>query len=319
MTQSATLPPPRRFIGCDVGKETIAVHDSHGGETRVLPNAAEALAAFAATLDEDCLVVCEATGGYETALLEAAVSAGVPAHRADARRVKAFIRSLGTLAKTDALDARALARYGAERHAALTRWRPRDKARERLRQLVAARQDMVRDRAACRNRLSAPGAEAIAPRLKRIAAVIDAEIAGVDDDIARLIDSNPRLKEAVATLRAIKGLGATTAASLLALMPELGTLGRRQAAALAGLAPHPRQSGKADAYRRTKGGRPQVRRALFMATLAAVRYNPVLKAFYQRLRANGKKPLVAITAAMRKLITIANAKLRDAQIDNFAN
>lgn len=113
-------------------------------------------------------------------------------------------------------------------------------------------------------------------------------------------------------LQTIGGIGATTAATLLALMPELGALPRRQAAALAGLAPHPRQSSARDAYRRTRGGRPEVKRALFMAALAACKHNKQLKPFYDRLLKAGKKPLVALTALMRKILVIANARLRDA-------
>ncbi len=242
MNESAT-PGPTRFIGCDIGKDGIVVHDSAEGATCTLPNEAAALARLAATLDRHCLIVCEATGGYEATLLDAAVAAAIPAHRADTRRVKAFIRSHGTLGKTDALDAMALARYGAERHATLARWRPRDDAREQLRRLVHTRTELVHDRTACKNRLAAPGAALVEVRLRRILDALDAEITGLDIDIEQLIRTTPPLATATATLRSIKGLGATTAAALLALMPELGTLGRRQIAALAGLAPHPRQSG----------------------------------------------------------------------------
>lgn len=317
MPGSAT-PGPTRFLGCDVGKDAIVVHDTADGATRTLPNDAAALARFVATLDAACLIVCEATGGYEAPLLAAAVSAGIAAHRADARRVKAFIRSLGTLGKTDALDALALARYGHERHATLALWQPREDAREQLRCLVQARSELVRDRTACSNRIAAPGAHPVAPRLRRILSALEAEIAGIEAEIDQLIQGAKPLARAATTLRSIKGLGPTTAAALLALMPELGTLGRRQIAALAGLAPHPRQSGKAEAYRRTCGGRPEIKRALFMATLAATRCNPSLSSFYQRLIANGKKPLVALVAAMRKLLTIANAKLRDDAVNQLS-
>ena len=122
----------------------------------------------------------------------------------------------------------------------------------------------------------------------------------------------PADRPAVNTLVAIEGMGAKTATALIALMPELGSLARRQAAALAGLRPDPRQSGELDAYRRTRGGRPEVKRVLFMAALSARKHNPTLKAFFERLVLAGKKPLVAITAIMRKLVVIANAKLKAA-------
>jgi len=314
MTDPANPNPPAApacIIGCDVGKADIAVFDSATGQGATIANTPDALDAFAAALPPGCLVVCEATGGYEAALLDAVLRAGHAAHRADARRVKAFIRSLGTLAKTDALDARALARYGQERHDRLERWCPRDEHRQRLATLVATRSDIVRARTACTNRLKAPGADPVAAELRALLAAHDQAIASLDGRIADLLRASAPLARAAATLRAIPGIGDTTAAALLALLPELGTLDRRRIASLAGLAPHPRQSGTVDAYRRTRGGRPEVRRVLFMAALSATRFNPVIAQFYKRLRDNGKKPIVALTAAMRKLITIANAKIRD--------
>jgi transposase len=303
---------PTCFVGCDVGKVEIVVFDSRTGRTTKISNTGAALARFAASLDPDALVICEATGGYEAFLLEALVTAGRPVHRADARKVKAFIRSLGILGKSDAIDACALARYGSERHDRLARWQPRDRQRDRL--LVSTRRDLVRQRVAFRNRLQAPGMAPIEPRLSRILAALDAEIAGLDTDIDTLINACEPLRQTVSVLRSIAGIGQTTAAQLAALMPELGTLGRRQAAALAGLAPHPRQSGSNDAYRRTRGGRPEIKQTLFMAALAAARHNPTLRDFYQRLKHNGKKPIVALIAVMRKIIVIANARIRDAQL-----
>lgn len=305
---------PTCFVGCDVGKAEIVVFDSRTGHTTKISNTGTALARFAASLDPDALVICEATGGYEAVLLDALVTAGRHVHRADARKVKAFIRSLGTLGKSDAIDACALARYGSERHDRLARWQPRDHQRDRLHLLVSARRELVRERVAYSNRLQAPGMAPLKPRLARILAALDAEIAGLDTDIDTLINACEPLRQTVSLLRSIAGIGPTTAAQLTALMPELGTLGRRQAAALAGLAPHPRQSGSKDAYRRTRGGRPEIKQALFMAALAAARHNPTLRDFYQRLKRNGKKPIVALIAVMRKIIVIANARIRDAQL-----
>ena len=303
---------PARFVGCDVGKATVVVFDSQTGRITTLPNEPAALAAFAAALDPQALAICEATGGYEAALLDALVTAGRAVHRADARKVKAFIRSFGTLGKSDAIDARALARYGAERHDQLPRWHPRDRQRDQLRLLVTTRRELVRERVAYRNRLQAPGMADIAPCLQRILATLNAEIVRLEADIQAVLRACETLRRSADIVRSIPGIGPATAAQIIAIMPELGTLNRRQAAALAGLAPHPRQSGSNDAYRRTRGGRPDVRHALFMAGLAAARHNPQLRAFYTRLRNNGKKPIVALVALMRKLIVIANAKLRDA-------
>ena len=302
---------PSRFVGCDVGKSFIVVFDSGSKATTTLANEPEALAAFAEGLDPQSLTICEATGGYEAGLLAALAGAERAVHRADARKVKAFIRSLGTLGKSDAIDARALARYGEERCDRLPHWLPREDQRQALHQLVTTRRELVRQRTACSNRIAAPGADRIAERLARIRKAIDEEIAGLEQDISDLIKASAPLSRSVSTLKSITGIATTTATGLIALMPELGTLTRKQAASLAGLAPHPRQSGTADRYRRTRGGRPEIKQILFMAALAAARSSAPLGDFYKRLVQNGKKPLVALTAVMRKIIVIANAKLRD--------
>jgi transposase len=306
--------PAVGFIGCDVGKTTIVVFDSRDRRTTAIPNRRQDLARFARRLDDTCLVVCEATGGHEATLLDVLVQAGIAAHRADARKVKAFIRSFGILGKTDAIDARALAEYGRERETKLARWQAPDKHRGQLQTLVLTRRDLVAERLACTNRLGAPGAQTVQPYLERLLDCFNAQIKAIEAAIEALIRAHTPLARAAKTLRKVAGIGPATAAALIALMPELGHLNRRKAAALAGLAPHPRQSGATDAYRRTKGGRPEVKRVLFMAALSAAKHNTDLRAFYKKLIANGKKPLVALTAVMRKLVVICNAMLRQSPI-----
>jgi len=305
--------PPARFIGCDVGKTSIAIFDSLNGQTRVIANRKPDLKRLAQTLDAACLVICEATGGFEAKLLAAMLTHGVPAHRADARKVKAFIRSFGTLGKSDAIDAQALARYGAERHAALARWVQPDPVRAELQALVLARTDLVRLRQAQLNRLAAPGAEVVATALRGIVREAAKQLRAIEARIAACLRGHPALARDTAVLRQMRGIGEVTAAALLALMPELGTLSGPQAASLAGVAPHPHESGQRVGYRKTRGGRPDVKRTLFMAALVASRGKGELAEAYRRLTARGKKPIVAITALMRKLIVIANAKLRDAR------
>lgn len=299
-----------RGLGCDVAKAEIVIFDTASDKTSKLANTPAALAAFAATLGQNCLVICEATGGYENALLDALLAVGIAAHRADARKVKAFIRSFGTLGKTDAIDARALARYGTERQAHLPLWVARLPARQALAALVQLRRELVGDRLACSNRCQAPGQqtrELLAPLL----ACLAERIAAVEEKIRALLAATPELAQDIKLLRTVPGLGDITAQALLALMPELGTLNRRQAAALAGLAPHPRQSGKTDGYRLTRGGRPQIKHALFMAGLSAARPNSPFNAHYRKLIEAGKKPIVAVIAIMRKIVTIANARLKE--------
>jgi transposase len=307
---TASAKQSTRYLGCDVGKQKVVVFDSADGQTSEIENRPQAVAAFASRLDGCCLVVCEATGGYEAALLAAMVAAEVPVHRGDARKIKAFIRSFGTLGKTDAIDARALARYGQERDAMLARWQPPAGERQALQALVLARADLVRQRTAFANRLQAPNAAQVRRFIGPVLRSIERQIANIEAAIAALIAEDADLAAAAGTLRSIGGVGPATAAALLALMPELGHLPNRQAAALAGLAPHPRQSGSREGYRNTRGGRPEVKRALFMAALSASRHDPALRGFYERLVANGKLRLVAITAVMRKIVVIANARLR---------
>jgi transposase len=301
-----------RVIGCDVGKSTIVAYDSLTRRVREIANRPPALAGFVATLPTDCLLVCEATGGWERALLEATLAAGIAAHRADARKVKAFIRSFGRLAKTDRIDAEGLARYGQERADRLALWQPPDPALQALQALVRLRRDLVAERTAYKQRLKAPGGDAIRGHLVPLVDQLDRSIARLDADIANLTRQADELRIRIDAAATLEGCGVVTSVSLVALMPELGTLDRKACAALAGLAPHPRQSGNKDHYRHIRGGRTEIRPILFMAALSACRHNPHLKAFYERLVANGKKKIVALTAVMRKLITIINARIRDA-------
>ena len=314
MNTSAATPAstPTAFIGCDVGKSEIVVFDSRTRRSQTLRNTPAGLEEFAQHLDAACLAICEATGGYEAELLHALAGAGRAVHRADPAKVRAFIRSFGTLGKTDCIDAQALAVYGAERHSRLPLWQPPEAARDRLHELVMLRRDLVEDRTAWHSRAVAPGAAERDGYIRPVLTCLEDSIAAIDADIAAIIASSQSLRRDADALCEIPGIGLRTAAALLALMPELGSLTRRQAAALAGLAPHPRQSGASNAYRRAKGGRPELKRTLFMPAMVAGKHHPELRAFRQRLLEQGKKPLVVLVAIMRKLIVIANAVLRDA-------
>jgi transposase len=255
-------------------------------------------------------VVCEATGGYERNLLVAAAEAGIPAHRADARKVKAFIRSLGRIAKTDAIDAQGLARYGQERHQDLALWQPPTE----LQTLVRLRRQFVGYRTALTNQLKAPGGQAAKPHLQGLIDTTAESIRKIETDLDTLVEQDLKIARRIEIISEIPGCGLLTAISIAALIPEIGTTTKRRIASLAGLAPHPYDSGEHHGYRRTRGGRPEIKQILFMmAAMAARNHNPELKAFYTRLVKNGKKPLVAITAVMRKLITIINARIRDAE------
>lgn len=178
---------------------------------------------------------------------------------------------------------------------------------------MRTRAELVAQRVACGNRIEAPGAAPVRAMLEALRTCLSQQIAALEAAIDQAMHANPVITRTERALRGIVGIGPATAATLVALMPELGTIGRRQAAALAGLAPHPNQSGTVEAYRRTRGGRAEIKRLLFMPALTATRHNPAMKDAYRQLLERRKKPIVAITAIMRRIIVIANARVRDAK------
>jgi transposase len=297
-----------RVLGLDIAKATVVLFDPVSGRTLTIANdpgaLLEALGAFA---DYD-LMVCEATGGYERAALQAAAVLGLPAHRADAAKVKSYIRSHGGMAKTDAIDAHWLSRYGQERGSSLSLWTAPDPDREALAALVRHRQDLVATRIETKNRLAAPGPQTVRPFLEAQLAFLGSQIAELDAALQRLLSSSASLAVDAARLRAVPGIGPVAACTLLALLPELGQLNRRQVASLAGLAPHPRDSGQTSGRRHTgRSGRRGLRPVLFMAALSAARAHPQLSDFAQRLIQAGKPKRLVFTAVARKLLVIANA------------
>ena len=306
----------QQVLGCDVSQASITIFDSLGGSLREVDNTPEALGRALAELvpgpAAETLVVCEATGGYEAKLLCAAWQAGLPAHRADPRKANSFARSLRSQGKTDSIDAQGLARYGLERADRLPLWQPPTPRQQALRDLVRLRADLVNTHADYCRRLKAPGEGPHKPHIQATLEDLARRIGALEAEIDRLIAQDATLVELFEVISAIPGCGRKTAVVLLALMPELGQLTRRQAAALAGYAPHPDDTGKYSGYRRVRGGRPEIKTALFMAAMAASRHHPELSAHYQHLLAKGKKKLVALTAIARRLITIINAKIRDA-------
>lgn len=302
---------PSQILGFDVSKDTVTVYDSRSGQLHELANQRRALKAFIARLDPDCLAICEPTGGHEALLIGELTAQGKACHRADTLKVKAFIRSYGTLAKTDALDAKALASYGHERWQQLALFTPASAEQKRLAALVGRRQDLIALKVAEQNRCKAPADKVVKTSCRAILAAVKRQIAAIEAEIEALLQGSQRLARAITVMQSLAGVGPKTAIGLAALMPELGTLSRRQAASLAGLAPHPNDSGRFKGYRSMRGGRPAIRSVLFMAALSASRAKGPLGHFYQRLIDNGKKPIVAISALMRKIIVILNAKLRD--------
>jgi transposase len=302
-----------RVVGIDVSKHhlDLALHDG-GGPTRYA-NTADGLAALVSGLGllAPTLVVAEATGGYEIGLVRACQAAAIPIAVVNPRQIRAFARARGTLAKTDAIDARVIAAFGA-----LLQPRPlpeRTIGREAFAGLVARRRQLVDMMIAEKNRLEhASGAVRLS--IEEMLGVFKSQLAGVDAAIALAIDADVALSHRRDILTSVPGVGELTAAVLLAELPELGIIGSKQVAALTGVAPINHDSGAHRGERHIGGGRPSVRCALYMATLSAIRYEPGIKAFYQRLRQAGKKPKVAIVAAMRKLVTLLNVLLQRDQL-----
>jgi transposase len=310
ISNPSSVERPAAVLGLDISKHTAMLYDSVTGRTVTIANTFEALSTELAVYAPHGFMVCEATGGYERAALLAAHSVGLPAHKADAARVKAFIAAMGGAAKTDAIDARWLARYAMTQNTSLLRWKPPAPESEALAALVRYRQDLLQSRTRAKNRHAAPGIATVKVFLEAEIAFLSEQIDRLDAAIAELICQQPNLQRAETKLRSIAGIGPVAARTLLALLPELGTLSRRQIAALAGLAPHPRHSGNVKRHRRMVGGRNGLKPVLFMAALGAAKHHTALATFYQRLLAAGKPKRLILAAIARKLVTIANAVLK---------
>ncbi|MFG1352839.1 IS110 family transposase [Xanthobacter autotrophicus] len=296
-------------VGIDVSKARLDVHILPAGEEMAFGNDEAGIAALCARLSAlgACLAVLEATGALQERAAAALCAAGHLVAVVNPRQVRDFARATGRLAKTDRLDAQAIAAF-----AQAVRPAPRplpDEARQRLIDLVARRRQLVEMRAAEKIR-RAQMASALRPALEAHIAFLDREIIALDGDISGGLKASPAWRMEDDLMASVPGVGPVLRAVLIAKLPELGSLSRRQIAALVGVAPLNRDSGQMRGRRTIFGGRAEVRTVLYMATISAIRCNRVLKAFHARLRAMGKPPKVAITAAMRKLITILNAMLR---------
>jgi len=299
-------------LGCDVSARTVTFFSSLTRKTITVANEASALRAALKPYAglTDMLAVCEATGGYEDVLIKVLESLAIPTHRADAAKVKAFIRSFGTKAKTDPIDARFLAAYGLERDLDLPRWQADEPQQARMKLLVARRADLVAMRVQETNRLAAPRNKPIAREIRSHVGELNKRIAAIETEIEAIVASSRQLKARQAILRAIPGIGAVLSTMLITSMPELGQINRRKAASLAACALHPRDSGTRNGYRTITGGRRHIRPALFTAALAAIRGNNRFADIFKNLVKAGKPKRLAINAVMRHIIVVANARLR---------
>jgi len=254
------------------------------------------------------LVVVEVTGGYERAVVQSLFMAGVPVARVSGYRARQYARAKGLLAKTDSLDALNLADYG--KHVRPRLFEAKSEQGQRLSGKLARRRQLGEMLKAEKNRLRLAYGD-IGPSIERVIEFLQGELKQLDQEIRAYLDSDPEWLEQEQLLRSAKAVGPVTAATLLAELPELGKLNRKEIASLVGLAPINRDSGKRSRYRKTGKGRPAVRSVLYMAALTGIRYNPVLRKHYHDLVSRGKVKKVALTACMRKLLTILNAMVRD--------
>ena len=305
----AAVPVPC-FAGIDVSGAHLDVALRPAGTLLRVANTPAGIADLSIRLLEAAptLTVLEATGGYEAAAATALATVGLPVAVINPRTARDFARSTGVLAKTDRLDARSLAHYAEALRPPV--WEPPTPARQHLAALVGRRHDLVEMRTAEKHRARLAD-ERVGALVRRHIAWLSEQVTELDREIAAAVRADTVLKADAALLRTVPGVGPTVSATLLGRLPELGRLDRRQIAALVGVAPMARDSGSSHKARHCTGGRADVRTLMYMAAVSASRHNPVIRTFYQRLRAAGKPAKVALIACVRKLLTILTAIVRD--------
>jgi transposase len=299
------------FVGIDVSKDRLDVHLRPTGQAFCVSRDAKGLDDLISRLSDRpvALVVLEATGGFETTVAAALAGAGLPLCVVNPRQIRDFARAMGRLAKTDALDAEAIALFA-------ERIRPEarpllDPERARLAEFVSRRRQVIEMIGMETNRRRRATDKRLAKRLDRHVAFLEKELNEIDHDIGEAIKRSPVWCKTEALLKSVPGIGYVTARTLLAEVPELGTVDRHQIAALVGVAPVNRDSGLMRGHRAIAGGRTSVRNVLYMAALTAIRCNPVLRTFYNQLITRGRPKKVALVAVLRKLLTVLNAIVRD--------
>lgn len=302
----------QNFIGIDIGKDEfyVAVHPEETSHR--FSNNARGFEDFyqhhQAAL-ANALVALETTGGYEMALIRFLQQHNIAVHRANPLKVKHFIRSLGRLGKSDSIDAIGLAGYAAERHQKLELFveNPYKALTKLVRRRIALKQLVTKEK----NRLQAPEQDELFDSFNDVLELLEQVVEKIDERIKALYDAHPILKQKCQVMKTVDGIGDVVASQLIALLPELGQADRKQIASLAAVAPHPNESGRKVGYRHTRGGRNEVKSILFVAAMAASRSRGTLGDFYRKLVAAGKKKMVALVALMRKIVVIANARVRD--------
>jgi transposase len=301
----------RQTIGIDVSKDTLDAYRLSDGEHSQVRNDKLGLRALIRWLGKDHgpLVVFEATGAYHRQMETALAARAIPFVKVNPRQARRFAEATGRLAKTDRVDAVMLAKMGAVLE--LEAQKPKSENLHELKELMTARRALIKDQTAARTRLATATQSLIKRQINARLLQIMEQVQQIDSAMTNKLAHDEGMSQQLAILVSIPGIATTTALAMLIEMPELGTLDGKQAASLAGLAPISRQSGKWQGKEHIRGGRPLLRRAIYMPALVAVRFNPVFKAKYDQLIQAGKPAKVALTAIMRKLIVMANALLRD--------
>lgn len=316
---------PNHVVAFEVSKHQLVVHTLPADRQCTIPNTAEAVRrVLLAQIKHNerarlgaMLVVCEATGGYESHVLEVAVELGLDIHKAHGTRVRHFAKYQGLKAKNDPIDARLIALFGLQTEN-LVRYRPPSAATKALRELQERRDDLKVMLQAENNRIEHVSNRHVIESLKTSIKAMTKSLDAIEAEIALLLKSEQIIARKAQLMRTIPGVGPGVAATMIAHMPELGTLTRGQAAALAGLAPFDDDSGQKRGRRHISAGRSAVRRCLYMAALSAIRTSPHLRDYAARIKARGKPFKVAITAIMRKLIVIINAVLASQRTCHYA-
>jgi len=302
------------FVGIDVSAATLDLVHSGDPTIHTLGNDEAGIARIVALLMPlaPTLIVIESTGKLEQPLLLALLEAQLPVARVDPKRVRLFAYGIGQLAKTDPIDARVLMKFAELASPRLTEKKAQN--RTELAELLTCRSQLIDTRTAHQNQLTRTVSRVARKSLESVLAHLKGRIQKLEEEIEKIVDHDDDMRDLQKLLRSFKGVGPILAATLISQLPELGKLGHGQLAALVGVAPYNRDSGTHRGQRSIRGGRPRVRKLLYMCTVSALRHNPVLKQTYQRLRAAGKVAKVALIACARKFLRILNAMVRDNQI-----
>lgn len=294
-------------VGIDVAKATLDLHVLPSGQTKTLPNVKAGFKELKLLLPNpaNCLIVLEATGGFEREVVAELIDAGYRVAVINPKRARDFAKALGLVAKTDRIDAHVLALFAEKVQPA-----PSEKTPEKLaeiQQLVARRRQLIDLKTQESNRWDVTHVKAAKKSIQKVLNTLEAEIRRIEKALEALVESDDEWRNKAQLIESVPGLGNVTATTFMADVPEIGKLNRQQISALIGLAPYNRDSGAMKGKRSISGGRKSVRCVLYMAAMAARRHNPVVKAFAQRLAQHGKPFKVIITACMRKLLVILNA------------